>query len=78
MNYRIKQNPSVEAEVIEAALWYSLRREGLDIDFFYCIDAIINAIQRNPFQYPKVHKDIHRALVNRFPYGVFTSLIMKK
>ena len=71
MKYTILQSPAAEADIIEAALWYSLRREGLDIEFFYCIDAVVNSIERNPLQFPKVFKNIHRALLNRFPYGVY-------
>jgi toxin ParE1/3/4 len=74
MKYTISQSPAAEADVIEAALWYSLRREGLDVEFFYCVDAVVNAIERSPLQFPNVHKDIRRALVNRFPYGVYFTI----
>jgi len=36
-----------------------------------CIEASIERISKNPFQYKEIYKDVHRALVNRFPYGVY-------
>jgi toxin ParE1/3/4 len=32
---------------------------------------IFRRIQANPNQYPVVHRNVRRALVRRFPYGVF-------
>ena len=36
-----------------------------------CIEEVIDKISRSPHLYPIVHKTIRRALVRRFPYGIF-------
>ncbi len=57
-------------EIEEAWRWYERRREGLGDDFVLCVEESLEKISRNPKLYPAVHKNIHRSLIHRFPYGV--------
>ncbi|NCC62712.1 MAG: type II toxin-antitoxin system RelE/ParE family toxin [Verrucomicrobiae bacterium] len=59
-----------EAELADAFDWYEDRVPGLGSDFLLSVDAVLNAIARNPQQYPIIHKTIHRALTKRFPYEI--------
>lgn len=59
-----------EAELAEAFDWYEDRVTGLGSDFLLSVDAVLNAIARNPQQYQIIHKTIHRALTKRFPYEI--------
>lgn len=63
--------PEAEAEVAEAFDWYEEQLKGLGSEFLLSIDATVHAIIRNPNQFAKIHKDVRRALLHRFPYGVF-------
>ncbi len=63
--------PFAEIDVSEATLWYNEKFDGLGGEFLLSIDAKINAIQRSPKQFPTKHKNIRRALTDRFPYGIF-------
>lgn len=61
-----------EADLSEACQWYEQQVHGLGAQFLLCVDAVMASIERNPQLYPVVHKDIiRRALIRRFPYGVF-------
>ena len=40
-------------------------------DFLLCVEAALDAITLNPFQFPLLHREVRRALVRRFPYAVF-------
>lgn len=60
-----------EEDLTEAFRWYEERREGLGGEFLLCIDAVLESISRHPSFYSVVHRQVHRALVRRFPYGVF-------
>lgn len=71
MNYRLIIRPEAEAELEEAFVWYEQQVTGLGSQFLIALDASINALRRNPFQYPIVYKNIRRALIRRFPYQVF-------
>lgn len=63
--------PEAESDLSEAYAWYEDRLTGLGSDFLLCVDAVMHSILRNPEMYALVYKDVRRALVRRFPYGVF-------
>jgi hypothetical protein len=50
--------PEVEAEIVEARDWYERRSAGRGAVFVAAVDAILTAIQQNPFQYQIVWDDI--------------------
>lgn len=62
--------PEAEQDVAAALRWYEERRRGLGHEFLGCLDAAFQKIQRNPALPQKVHRDVRRVLVRRFPYGV--------
>jgi plasmid stabilization system protein ParE len=41
------------------------------MEFLACIEAALSSISRNPELHSAVHDEVRRALVRRFPYGVF-------
>jgi plasmid stabilization system protein ParE len=43
----------------------------LGADFLLCVEEIFERIRREPEMYPPVHNQVRRALIRRFPYGVF-------
>lgn len=63
--------PEAEAELAEAFDWYEQQLRGLGSEFLISVDATVHAIARNPYRFAKIHKEVHRALLCRFPYGVF-------
>ena len=58
-------------DIDEAYGWYEQQRAGLGEEFLGCVDACLGAVCRMPEIHAKVHKEYRRALVRRFPYGVF-------
>lgn len=60
-----------ESDAADAFSWYNNKREGLGEAFLLALDAKIHAIQRNPYQFPSIHRNVRRALTARFPYGLF-------
>jgi len=60
-----------ESDLTQAYLWYEKQVEGLGSEFLLCVDACIQNITRSPKIHQKVHKNIRRALIRRFPYGIF-------
>lgn len=60
-----------KSEFDEAYLWYEDQREGLGTEFARCVNEVLETIQRNPEIYAPVENRIRRALVRRFPFGVF-------
>ena len=70
MTLELIVRPEVEAEMAEAFDWCEARVPGLGSEFLLNVDATMNAILRNPRQYPMAHKNLRRALTRRFPYQV--------
>lgn len=71
MSYDIVIRPEAEADITDAYRWYEERDKGLGIEFLRCLEASLNSIKRNPEMYQRIHKNIHRTLIRKFPYGMF-------
>lgn len=71
LSFFLSVRQEAEADVEEAFEYYGSCRTGLGYDFLLCIEASFSLIEKNPNQFKSIHKTIHRALVKRFPYGIF-------
>ena len=69
--YSLDFLPEVESDVEDAFAWYELQRDGLGDEFLNAVEACIVKIRRNPDAFQQIFKTIRRALVRRFPFGVF-------
>jgi plasmid stabilization system protein ParE len=60
-----------QREADEAARWYESESKGLGSAFVEVLERVLAQVEENPRQFPAVHRNIRRALLKRFPYGVF-------
>lgn len=60
-----------EADLARAAAWYNLIRPGLGEDFVLCVEQALGRILDHPFAFAMILPEVRRALVRRFPYGLF-------
>ena len=60
-----------EDDLEDAALWYEGHRRGLGEQFLDEILHAIGLIEENPQSYPQIHGEIYRAVIRRFPFGIF-------
>lgn len=63
--------PQVEGEIQDAADWYDAQRAGLGDELLICVEAAIARVARSPESCARVHGEVRRALVRRFPYCVY-------
>lgn len=63
--------PEAEIDLAGAYSWYEQQRGGLGAEFLNCVDACIQNVIRHPEMYTAVYRSFRRALVRRFPYGIF-------
>ncbi len=68
---RVVFRPQAQEELVEARGWYEDRRSGLGAAFAAAVDSAIERVSERPSAYPRLHGEIRRALVRRFPYGLF-------
>lgn len=63
--------PEAEDDLEDAPLWYEGHRLCLGGQFLDEVQHAIGLIEENPQSYPRVHGEIYRALIRRFPFGIF-------
>jgi toxin ParE1/3/4 len=63
--------PDAETDIAAAYDWYEEQREGLGKEFLEEISIAIDAVQADPMRFPAIFRTLRRALVHRFPYGIF-------
>jgi len=71
MTYPIRLRDEAERDATLAASWYEEQRVGLGQEFLDELLATLEAISEHPHAYPVLHRDVRRALMRRFPFGVF-------
>jgi plasmid stabilization system protein ParE len=62
--------PEAEVEIAEAASWYEARSPGRGLEFLRAVEGSLEVVQRNPYEYQATYRDVRRAPVKRFPYGL--------
>ncbi len=67
----LRVRPEAEVDAFEAATWYEREREGLGSAFLRRLGRVFDRVENGPLQFPLVTDDIRRALMGRFPFGVF-------
>lgn len=71
MTYSLSISVRAQKEIAEAFLWYAKESRTATERLLGFVDDKLSIIQRNPLQYPVVHKTIRRALIKKFPYSIF-------
>jgi plasmid stabilization system protein ParE len=75
MNGRLTLRPEAEDDVEAAVAWYSSERAALALAFVDNLDRLLARIRETPLQFPEVAVSVRRALMARFPYGVFFRVV---
>ncbi len=63
--------PRARAELLDAQDWYESKHLGLGAQFLDEVEVSVLRLQENPYQFPVVFQDVHRARLRKFPYGLF-------
>jgi len=63
--------PEAELDIFEAALWYDREQSGLGGEFLKAVRYVFGRIEEGALQFPLVTTDIRRAILRRFPFGIF-------
>ena len=71
MNYSLLVRRQAKRDLRHAARWYEKRLSGLGREFVSAVETVIERIEENPLLYQPIYRDVRRAVVQRFPYGVF-------
>ena len=71
MSVRTRIRAKAERDLAEIFVRYEEQEPGVGLEFLRCIDAALAGIRRQPEMHPVYLEEIRRALVRRFPYGIY-------
>ena len=69
--YRIIINPFAELDLKASVEFFEFQKPGLENEFIKEVDDVIKRIELNPKMFPKIRKVARRALLTRFPFGIY-------
>ena len=67
--------PAAAADIDRAYARYERERKGLGEDFLAEVNATARLVLEMPEAYPVIVRQTRRALVHRFPYGLFYRIL---
>ena len=71
MTLDVRLRPEAEQDLSDAAVWYEEQLAGLGHQFLDEVLSAFSSIMEAPLIYPVVHRNTRRALIHRFPFGVY-------
>ena len=71
MAFRLKFSSRALREIGEAREWYELQSLGLGEEFVAAMELQLKRLEQAPLLYAEVIPNVRRALLPRFPYGLF-------
>lgn len=71
MTLEVRLRQEAEEDLADAAAWYEEQRQGLGHEFLDEILTMLSRIADTPLIYPSVHRNTRRAIIHRFPFGIY-------
>ena len=71
MTYRLVVRRQAKLDLRRATRWYEEQRPGLGRELVAQVDRVLDRVTNNPHQWQVIYRGVRRAIVQRFPYGVF-------
>lgn len=68
---RLVLRPRARRQLMAAYDWYEAQRPGLGDALLRAVESVFASIRRGPTLYAMVRGRTRRALVRRYPYGIF-------
>ena len=71
MSFELDVWREAQDDIADAVSWYGDKSPGLGSQFLDTVEECLTHVSAQPARFPVVHGDTRRALLRRFPYGVF-------
>lgn len=71
MTIEARLRVEAERDLADATAWYEAQQPGLGGQFLHETEVALSAILEHPLAYQVVHRGTRRALLRRFPFGIF-------
>ena len=74
MTRDVRLREEADADLNEAATWYEKQHLGLGHEFLDSVLDGFKSISATPLRYPLIRGRIRRALISRFPFGIYFTM----
>ena len=74
----VAYRPKVGRDLANGFRYYEGQAQGLGEQFLSAVNSAFDAIERYPEMFARIHGDVRRALISRFPYAVFFRVESKR
>lgn len=74
MKRRVELSEAALLDLVESATWYEQHQRGWGDVFTVAVEATLEKIRRSPERYVVADEPVRRAMVERFPYGIFYTI----
>ena len=71
MTWRLVFRPQARAELLDVRRWYEDQRPGLGAEFGQEADRALSLLVQTPEAFQRVHREIRRIRLHRFPYAIY-------
>lgn len=71
MSLLVRLRTEAEQDLEDAARWYEEQQRGLGYQFLDEVMRTFDSVAEQPAMYPEVGRGAHRALIRRFPFGIY-------
>lgn len=71
MRRTLRLREEADRDLAAAAAWYEQQRAGLGHEFLDEVLVAFRLIEEQSLSYPIVHRATRRALMTRFPFGIY-------
>lgn len=71
MTLSVRLREEADWDLADAASWYEEQRVGLGHQFLDEALSSIRLISEQPHVYPIIYRNMRRALMTRFPFGIY-------
>ena len=74
MTAAVRFTSAAEQDLTAAFLWYEEQSAGLGTRFMAQVDDLLARVAETPREFPEAMSGYRRALLHRFPYGIYFSI----
>ena len=71
MTLSVHLRPEAEQDIEDAAGWYEKQLVGLGNEFLDEVLVTLERVAELPSLYPAIYRNTQRALIHRFPFGIY-------
>ena len=68
---KLEFRPRAKLDLDDAYAWYEAQHPGLGDSFLAEVETALEGIREHPESFAQIERNARRALLRRFPYGVY-------